>query len=71
MGETRNKSDYQKREYRFRSQKREQYLAQVRKIDSMNPNERTFHHLTYKDFLIRKISRIEDLMGLSTVEIKL
>lgn len=66
MGETCNKYDYQKREYRFRSQKREHYLSQVRKIDSMNPNERTFYHLTYKDFLIRKISRVEKLMSLET-----
>ena len=64
MGVKLNKSVFQMREYRSRSQKRELYLLKVRQIDSMNPTEKTFHHLIYKDFLIRKIIRIEELMGI-------
>lgn len=66
MGEKLNKYDYQNRELMFRSQKREQYLSLVRKIDSMNPKQRNNHHLSYKLFLTRKIRRIEQLMGIET-----
>ena len=62
MGEKLNKSDYQNHEFMCRSKKREQYLKLVRQIESMDPKKRNYNHLTYKDFLIQKINRIEKLM---------
>lgn len=62
MGEKLNKYDYQNHEFWCRSRKREQYLKSVRKIESMDPKKKTLSHLTYKDFLLQKINRIEKLM---------
>lgn len=64
MGQKRNKSDYQEHEFKCRVIKREKYLNEIKRLNSQP--SRNFETLTYMDFLQKKISRIENILGINT-----